>query len=141
MSYIEDITEPLIQTMNHTGGLPVHQLAGHAANLGFWVGEVRHAFDVIDGYSQRFANMGRSEREYVERQRQRDPKKTHSHGTGPPLKRGIRDHELKDLRRRLADVMYHLLGRCYKEELITEAALDEFADTLVLDVLAIKRGV
>ncbi len=139
MPYIEDITEPLIQTLTHTGGLPVHQLAGHAANLEFWAAEVKHAFDVVDGYSQRFKNIQQGEEDYTERQEQKGRPVTRGYRTSPPMKRGIKDQELKDVRRRLADAMYHVLGRCYNEDLIVENALDQLGESLGFDVREIKR--
>ena len=139
MPYIEDITEPLIKTLTHTGGLPVHQFAGHAANIEFWVSEVQHAFGVIDGYSRRFKNIQQGEDGYAQRQQQSGVPVNRGECTGPPMKRGIQDQELKDLRHRLADAMYHILNRCYREELITEVQLDQFGDVLVFDVREMKR--
>ncbi len=138
MPYIEDITESLTQTLTHTGGLPVHQLAGHAANLEFWVGEVQHALDVIDGYSRRFKNIQQGEDDYTQRQQQKGMPNA-SYRTGPPMKRGIKDQECKDLRRRLVDAMYHVLNRCYNEGLITEKALDHFGGALGFDIREIKH--
>lgn len=139
MPYIEEITEPLIHTLTHTGGLPVHQLAGHAANLEFWVGEVKHATDVIDGYQARFKNIQQGESDYAERQQMKGESINRGCRTAPPMKRGIKDHEIKDLRRRLADAMYRILTRCYKENLITEQQLDQSGETLGFDVREIKR--
>ncbi|MBL9147321.1 MAG: hypothetical protein JNM94_01370 [Phycisphaerae bacterium] len=34
-----------------------HQLAGHAANLDFWVGEVSDSLRALDGYNERFRRM------------------------------------------------------------------------------------
>ena len=119
MSYVEDITEALIGTLTYTGGLPAQKLSGHAANLEFWVGEVKHALDVIDGYGERFKKL-----------------KRHSEG---PIRPGTRDDELKELRRRLIDSPYHLLSRCYKEGFVTETELEEYAERLGLDSHELKR--
>ncbi|MEZ6142732.1 MAG: hypothetical protein R3B84_19395 [Zavarzinella sp.] len=126
MPYIEDITEPLIHVLTHTGGLPIHQLAGHMANFEFWVGEVRHAFDVIDGYQTRFKKMTQAEKDNAGRRI-------------PPIRRGIKHLELNDLRVRLANAMYHILQRSFKEKLITELQLQQAGDTLGLDIREIKR--
>ena len=140
MAYIDDITEPLIQTLTHTSGLPLHQLAGHAANLEFWACEVKHRFDVIDGYTQRFKKMRQGERTWIERQQQNSHALTQGNRTNPPLKRGIKDQELKDLRRRLTDAMYHMMERCYDEDMIDEIALDRFGEWVGFDVGEIKRA-
>jgi hypothetical protein len=139
MPYIEDITDPLIHTLTHSGGLSVHQLAGHAANLEFWAGEVKHVLDVIDGYPKRFNGIQQGEKEYAERQELKGLPVTHGDRTAPRMRRGIKDQELKDLRRRLADAMHHILNRCYNEELITENELDHFGAMLDFDIREIKR--
>jgi len=131
MPYVEDITETLISTLTHTGGLRAHQLAGHAANLEFWVGEVKHAFDVIDGYGERFKKLQDAERianPVVDLFR---PSKL--------LRPGISDHELKELRRRLIDSVSLVLSRCYKEGLVSEIELDKYGERLDLDNRELKR--
>lgn len=37
--------------------LPPQILVGHAAQLDFWVGEVEHCLQVLDGYEERFRAM------------------------------------------------------------------------------------
>lgn len=54
MAYSSDITKTLTVQVTKFVTLNRHQLAGHVANLGFWVAEVRHCLDVIDGYNRRF---------------------------------------------------------------------------------------
>jgi len=126
MPYVRAITEPLIETLTHAAGLPVNQLAGHAANLGFWVGEVEHALKVIDGYSERFRSLQLGERRFGQ-QNQVHP--SHS----KPVRPGISDHELKELRRRLVDTAKLFLSRCRKEDLVSEAELNELLARLDLD--------
>ena len=135
MSYVEDITETLIGTLNHTGGLRVQQLAGHAANLEFWVGEVKHALDVIDGYGERFKNLREGERNAAER----IGPIVDIFRPGKPLRPGASDHELKELRRRLIDSVSRVLRRCYEEELVSETELDEYGERLGLDSRELKR--
>ena len=127
MQYGEDITEPLISTLTYTGCLPAQKLAGHAANLEFWVGEVKHAFDVIDGYGERFDNLRRIGPEY------------HPFRNEKRIGPGISDHELKELSRRLTDSVYLLLSRCYKEDLVSERELEEYGARLDLDSHELKR--
>jgi hypothetical protein len=135
MPYVEDITEPLISTLTYTGGLPARQLAGHAANLEFWVGEVKHAFDVIDGYGERFKKLQDGERIAAERL----GPEFHPFHPRKLVRPGMSDHELKELRRRLTDSVVHVLNRCYKEGLISETELKEYGERLDLDSHELKR--
>lgn len=135
MPYVEDITEPLIKTLTYTGGLPARQLGGHAANLGFWVGEVKHAFDVIDGYGERFKKLQGGERMAAERL----GIEWHPFHARKLVRPGISDHELKELRRRLTDSVFLVLSRCYKEEFLSEAELEKYGERLGLDSHELKR--
>ncbi|RYG47861.1 hypothetical protein EON79_06195 [bacterium] len=132
MAYVENITQPLIKTLGHTAGLPIHQLAGHAANLEFWVGEVAHAFEVIDGYPQRFRKMQQSQRRYSE-------ENGRPYGWGSPVRSGTQDHELKELRRQVAEAMVRVLSRCHKHGLIDDAELERLSHKLSLSPENIKR--
>ena len=64
MSYISDITKPLIEALNHFATLPAHQLAGHAANLAFWASEVDHRRRTIRSYGERFRRLRDAEQIY-----------------------------------------------------------------------------
>jgi hypothetical protein len=57
MAYSSDITKTLTAQITKFVTLNRHQLAGHVANLDFWVAEDRHCLDVIDGYDRRFEQM------------------------------------------------------------------------------------
>ena len=57
MAYIDEITAPVVRVLSHASQLPPHRFAGYAANADFWVGEVRHCLDVIDGYDKRFRKL------------------------------------------------------------------------------------
>jgi hypothetical protein len=139
MPYVEDITRPLIETIQHTAGLPVRQLAGHARNLEFWVEEVAHGLGVIDGYAERFKRLTDGEREYAEREMHRNVGMNPVVNLGPPLKRGAKSHDLKDLRRELSDAIYALIRRLFKEDLLDAQELDRVGEQLNLDVREIKR--
>lgn len=135
MSYVEDITEPLIKTLAYASGLPIRQLAGHAANLEFWVGEVEHAFAVIDGYGERFKRLQAGERSAdasmgIE---------WHPFHERKLLRPGLRDHDLKELRSRLRDSALQMLRRCHKEALVAEETLEAFGGRLGLDPDEWKR--
>jgi len=131
MPYVEDITEPLISTLTHTGGLPARQLAGHAANLEFWVGEVKHAFNVIDGYGERFEKL----KDVAER----IGPQFHPFRSEKLIRPGISDHELKELRRRLIESVSLVLSRCYKEGFVSETMLEEYGERLDLGSRELKR--
>lgn len=133
MSYVEDITEPLIKTLAHAAGLPVNQLAGHASNIGFWAGEAAHALHVIDGYSERFRKMQLGQRTYVE---QNFVDWSHT----KPLRPVIKDDERNHLRRRLIEALSRFLSRCFKEGLIIETELDQLIENFELDPGDVKRG-
>lgn len=134
MPYVEDITEPLIKTLSYTSGLPVRKLAGHAANLEFWVGEVKHAFVVIDGYGERFKKLQDGERLATERL----GFEWHPFHGEKWLRPGMSASELKELRRRLGDAVCQLLRRCYKEGLILEAELEKRSERLDLKSRELK---
>lgn len=42
-----------------------HQLAGQVENLNFWLAEVHHALDMIDGYGVRFVRLHAAQERYV----------------------------------------------------------------------------
>lgn len=64
MSYLAEITLPLVRVLRHFATLPAHQLAGHAANLDFWRSEVEHRRLIIRSYRDRFRRMRDAEQAY-----------------------------------------------------------------------------
>jgi hypothetical protein len=113
--YLEAISRPLIETVNHAAALPVEQLAGHAANLDFWVSETRHCLAVIDGYQQRFARLQAGQAEYEKRHE--------GVASGPPLRRGSKEHGRAELRRALCEAIERFLSRCHQEGLVSAKAM------------------
>jgi hypothetical protein len=57
MSYLDDVCLPLIRLLEAASFHKREQLAGYCANLDFWVGEIRHALDVVSGYETRFEKL------------------------------------------------------------------------------------
>jgi hypothetical protein len=57
LSYLDDVCLPLIKLLDAASFHKGVQLAGYAANLDFWVGETRHAMDVLAGYEIRFQRL------------------------------------------------------------------------------------
>lgn len=135
MAYVEDITEALIRTLAYTSGLPVQKLAGHAANLEFWMGEVKHAIDVIDGYGERFRRLKEGQRIHAEE----NGLTFDSAKFGKPIRPGISDHDLNELRRRLIDSVYGVLSRFYRERLVSESQLENYGANFDLDLRALTR--
>jgi hypothetical protein len=114
--YIEHICTPLIETLSHSAGLPANQLAGHAANLDFWISEARHCLTVIDGYQERFDRLRTGQAEY---------EKEHDVvGMTPPLRRGAKDQKRKELRRVVCESVERFLARCHREGLLSERDLE-----------------
>ena len=90
MPYTIDVVRPLIDQLAKFATLNRYQLAGHVANLDFWLGEVRHGLAVIDGYGERFERLRAAQQRHVSEHRStifslRDPR--HTEGSPPPPKR------------------------------------------------------
>jgi hypothetical protein len=120
MSYIDDISNPLIKTLERSTTLPLHQLAGHAANLDFWMDEAKHCLNVIDGYAQRFERMKKAQQAQTDTQG----------ASEMPLQRGVKDHERKELRQKVRAAANAFLERCYREQLIEAEALQAHQEKL-----------
>ena len=54
MPYSCDIANLLAGQLEKFVTLNRYQLAGHVPNLEFWLAEVRHCLEVVDGYGPRF---------------------------------------------------------------------------------------
>ena len=65
MSYSTEISKTLTETLARFATLNPHQLAGHVANIDFWLSEVRHCIEVINGYGKRFEAMTAAQKKYV----------------------------------------------------------------------------
>src|SRR3954454_1343197 len=65
MSFSTDVADVVAKQLSRLTTLNRHQLAGQVANLDFWLGEVRHALGVIDGYGVRFVRMHGAEEAYA----------------------------------------------------------------------------
>jgi hypothetical protein len=102
-----------------------HQLAGQAANLDFWLAQVRHALRVIDGYGVRFVRMEGGQQHYVAAH---DTKLSEVGPAGveerrPPPPRRISDRELRQARRALIEAATRFLERCRAEGLVADAVV------------------
>jgi hypothetical protein len=115
VSYIDGICAPLVKTLKHSAGLPAHQLAGHAANVDFWVNETRHCLAVIDGYQKRFERLRAGQAEYEEKH-QLVSKTT-------PIQRGAKHNARQESRRLVCEAVEKFLTRCHREGLLSEKDL------------------
>ncbi len=136
MPYTIDVVRPLIDQLAKFATLNRYQLAGHVANLDFWLGEVRHGLAVIDGYGERFERLRAAQQRHVSEHRStifslRDPR--HTEGSPPPPKR-VPDGPMREARRSLCDAAYRFLVRCYSEGLITEITVREECRALDIGV-------
>ncbi len=111
-----------------------YQLAGQAANLDFWLAQVRHALEAIDGYAVRFVRMEGGQERYIALH---DAKVSHIGPTGieernPPSPRRIPERDLRQARRSLVEAATRFLDRCRAEGLVADSvvstALAEFAE-------------
>jgi hypothetical protein len=149
MSYSTEISKTLADTLTGFVSLNSHQLVGHAANLDFWLVEVRHCVEVIEGYRKRFDAMKSSQVRYVTERGTLEfshrcgddfcPICAQGQSVSPP--RPIRDQELKEAVRELRDAAYHFLVRCYRAGFIDEARFREAAESIGtgIDVCDLKR--
>src|SRR5213080_124265 len=110
MSYLSDITEPLIKTLQHLAGLPVHQLAGHAANFDFWQAEFAHRTQAIDSYQRRFKQLKKAQNDFAKEYGAGITREEGLFGgvyekkvIPNPLRRSTQDQELKNVKKNLEE--------------------------------------
>jgi len=65
MSYVDDVCIALAHVLDRASFHRDARLAGYAANLDFWVDEVRHCLDCIAGYERRFRRLVAARQEYA----------------------------------------------------------------------------
>jgi hypothetical protein len=100
-----------------------HQLAGHVANLEFWLAQVRHSLQVIDGYGARFRLLKTAQEKHVAEHHTVEfdlDDRCCTRGK-PDTPRKVAESELKDARVALTQATRRFLVRCYSEGLIDEA--------------------
>ncbi len=134
MSYSTDVAGLLTNQLARFVTLNPYQLAGQAANLEFWVTEVRHALDVLGGYAKRFQRTKSAELRYVKEHETYafEFGKPDDFGFMPPRSSKVPDRRLKDARVTLTDAARRFVIRCYKVGLIDEAALRKACDDLAI---------
>jgi hypothetical protein len=134
MPFSTDIAKLVTDQLSRFITLRPHQLAGQAANVDFWLAQVRHAIGIIDGYGVRFVRMEGAQQQYIAA---RNVKLSVVGPAGveerkPSAPHRIPDRELRQARRDLVEAVDRFLQRCLSEGLVADsvvsAALAEFAE-------------
>ncbi|MBX9625306.1 MAG: hypothetical protein K2X82_15980 [Gemmataceae bacterium] len=134
MSFSTDMAKLVADQLSRFVTLNPHQLAGQVENLDFWLGELRHALAVIDGYGVRFVRLHAAQERYVAAHHVTasvvDPCGVTERP--PPQVRRIPDRELRQARRALVEAATKFLERCRAAGMVADAAvsaaLSEFAE-------------
>lgn len=138
MAYSTEIAATLTTQFQRFVTLNRHQLAGHVANLDFWLTETRHCLDVIDGYHKRFERLKAAEAGHVATHETVAFSARTPYFDGislpPSTPRRIPDGELKSARRELCDATYHFLVRCCREQCLDAATVRRHCDGLGIGV-------
>jgi hypothetical protein len=112
-----------------------HQLAGHVANLDFWVAQARHALAVIDGYQDRFRRLKVAQDKYVAAHEITIPSRLDPDIKGRPASPSrVPDASLREARRSLVDATYGFLLRLYRDRLISESQLRNLCGDLGIGI-------
>lgn len=109
MTYIDDISSAVVRVLTHACDGPPHRFAGYAANADFWVAEVRHCLDVIDGYEKRFRKLKAAVAGGWE--------------TPPPTHKSTIPSDRTAARRALRDAARRFLARCEKTQALSNEEL------------------
>jgi hypothetical protein len=136
MAFSSDMAKLVADQLSRFVTLNRHQLAGQAANLDFWLAQVRNSLEVIDGYGKRFQRLKAAQARHVTEHHTtefslHDPRHTQA---GPPPPRKAPESELREARQALCDAARRFLVRCHKEGFIAESALREACDSLGIGV-------
>lgn len=142
MAYVAEISKALTNTVSGFATLNAYQLAGQTANLDFWLDEVTHCLEVIDGYDHRFEKLQNAQTAYVAARKTVtfppgelfDPAEPPTFDSPRPLRRGVKTIELKRLGTELQEATYCLLIRCYNDGLIDREALRRAAERVGIPV-------
>jgi hypothetical protein len=125
MSFSTELAELVARQLSRFVTLNRYQVAGHVANLEFWLGQVRHALATIDGYGKRFQELKRAQGTHVKEHKTTqfefdDPCCTQ----GPPdLPQKVPEAALKEARIALCNAARRFLVRCYREGFVEGEAL------------------
>ncbi|WP_162127619.1 hypothetical protein [Flavobacterium phycosphaerae] len=110
-----------------------HQLAGHTANISFWIKEVKEALVVLDEYNKRFYAMRDEQVVWIENHGEAihdycptcGGKCEFSNGI-PSLPIRVESSLLKETRKNLVNAAYYFLIRGYNSKLMDLKTLEHF---------------
>ena len=119
--YVPSVCQPLITTLDYQSGVKPPDLAGFAANLDFWVAEIRHRLALIDGYPARFRRFADAQARW-----HRD------HHLGKLPARNLQDRELEELRHRLIRAASRWIAHLAHEGVVSLEVADDFREELGL---------
>ncbi len=128
MSYLSDVTNPLVKSLRHFAALPAHQLAGHAANFDFWRSEVEHRRKLIETYRQRFRRLRDAEQAYGQAHGF-NPQPQDEWGvpedSAPPLRASTKDSERQQMLRDLDSAFEAWCRRLEREGLLPDDSAEQ----------------
>jgi len=131
MSYSIEQAGLLERQLERFATLEAHQLAGHVANLEFWLGEAIHVLATIDGYPDRFRRLRDGQQAWVKRHDTLDNRPCPvcrespcelGAEPPPPLTR-IPSEQMDAARRGVRQGCYRFLLRLHRFRLLDEPAL------------------
>ena len=136
MAYVTELASLLTKNLERFVTLNDYQLAGHCANLEFWISEVDHCLRVMDGYKTRFETMAYAQADFAKNNYSVDWQTIGPFDDGQTPKRPIKvpDHERKQARRELEDVCYRFLVRSFNSALIDRPTFDRWTVKLSIGV-------
>jgi hypothetical protein len=110
-----------------------HQLAGHHANVDFWINEVKESLIVLDDYNKRFNVMRERQSVWIENHGKPiheycpicEGKCEFSNGV-PTLPTRVESSLLKETRKNLVNSTYYFLVRCYNSKLMDLKTLENY---------------
>lgn len=135
MSFSENVAKIVADQLSRFVTLNTHQLAGHVANLDFWVAQAQHALEIIDGYESRFRRLKAAQDEYVAEHRTQTffPSDPEIHGPPDPPRR-VAHAVLREARHSVTEATYRFLVRCCNDGLIPESQLRAICGSLDVGV-------
>jgi hypothetical protein len=135
MAYSLEIADAISRTVGKFVTLNNYQLAGHVANLDFWIRQVKNALDAVDGYSKRQRTLEQAQKQYISAhdtrqffpqdatlQREFPDDPCYELGKAQPDRWRVDSETLKTKRREIVDSFYGFMVRCHREALVSDEA-------------------
>ncbi len=135
MSFSENMAKVVADQLARFVTLNRHQLAGHVANLRFWIAQARHALEVIDGYQERFRLLKAGQADCVAAHQTMVYSPVDPDIAGPPdPPRRVPSASLRHARRSVVEATYKLLLRLYRDGLISESQVRSLCGDLEISI-------